>query len=107
MAEGRDITTVVAPQADVRVLLTADPAARLARRATELHGNAGEQAVAATRDQVLRRDRDDSTVSSFHQAADGVHTVDSSNLTLEQTIVTVLDLVAARQGAIDTTGVQQ
>ena len=107
MAEGRDITTVVAPQADVRVLLTADPAARLARRATELHGNAGEQAVAATRDQVLRRDRDDSTVSSFHHAADGVHTVDSSNLTLEQTIATVLDLVAAHRSAIDTTGVQQ
>ena len=36
VAEGRDITTVVAPDADVRVLLVADPAARIARRQAEL-----------------------------------------------------------------------
>lgn len=47
VAEGRDITTVVAPDADVRVLLTASAEARLARRARELHGNASAQAVAA------------------------------------------------------------
>jgi cytidylate kinase len=55
VAEGRDITTVVAPDADVRVLLLADEHARLARRAKELHGHSGEDAVAATRDQVSAR----------------------------------------------------
>ena len=69
MAEGRDITTVVAPDADVRVLLIASEEARLARRARELHGEADDEAVDATRDQVVRRDRDDSTVSQFMQAA--------------------------------------
>ncbi|MCL2466733.1 MAG: (d)CMP kinase [Micrococcales bacterium] len=98
VAEGRDITTVVAPDAPVRVLLTASPAARLARRATELHGNASAQSVAATRDQVLRRDADDSTVVEFHRAAPGVATVDSTDLDLPQTIAAVLALVTASEG---------
>ncbi|SFJ98998.1 (d)CMP kinase [Cellulomonas sp. KH9] len=93
VAEGRDITTVVAPDADVRVLLTADEAARLARRAREVHGTDDAAALAATRDQVVRRDADDSTVVEFQVAADGVVTVDSSQLDLEQTVAAVLDVV--------------
>jgi cytidylate kinase len=96
VAEGRDITTVVAPDADVRVLLTASEEARLARRAIDVHGTADAASVAATRDQVLRRDRDDSTVVEFLVAADGVVTVDSSHLDLDQTVRAVLDVVAAR-----------
>ncbi|MGN6089394.1 MAG: (d)CMP kinase [Actinomycetales bacterium] len=95
VAEGRDITTVVAPDADVRVLLTANEDARLARRARELHGSDDQNVLEAVRDQVVRRDRDDSTVSEFVTAADGVVTVDSSHLTLEQTVTAVLQLVAA------------
>lgn len=94
VAEGRDITTVVAPDADVRVLLTASEEARLARRSLDVHGTADAAAVEATRDQVLRRDRDDSTVSQFQEAADGVVTVDSSELDLEQTVEAVLAVVA-------------
>ncbi|ADG74821.1 cytidylate kinase [Cellulomonas flavigena DSM 20109] len=93
VAEGRDITTVVAPDADVRVLLTASEGARLARRARELHGTADAVAIAATHDQIVRRDRDDSTVVEFQVAADGVVTVDSSELDLEQTVAAVLDVV--------------
>ena len=93
VAEGRDITTVVAPDADVRVLLTASEEARLARRALEVHGDADASAVEATRDQVVRRDRDDSTVSQFLVAADGVVTVDSSDLDFEQTVQAVLEVV--------------
>lgn len=78
VAEGRDITTVVAPDAEVRVLLTASPEARLRRRSLDVFGKADEGAVAATRDQVLRRDADDSTVMEFQTAAEGVTTVDSS-----------------------------
>lgn len=98
VAEGRDITTVIAPDADVRILLTASEEARLARRAKEVHGSADAAAVQATRDQVLRRDKDDSTVSTFHVAADGVVTVDSSDLDLEQTVQAVLDVVAQATG---------
>jgi cytidylate kinase len=96
VAEGRDITTVVAPDADVRLLLTASEQARLARRARELHGADDAEALAATHDQVVRRDRDDSTVSQFTVAADGVVTVDSSALTLEQVVDVVLGLVRER-----------
>ncbi|ROS30562.1 (d)CMP kinase [Cellulomonas sp. PhB150] len=96
VAEGRDITTVVAPDADVRVLLTASEEARLARRSLEVHGTADAASVEATRDQVLRRDADDSTVVQFHVAADGVVTVDSSDLDFDQTVQAVLDVVAAR-----------
>ena len=98
VAEGRDITTVVAPDADVRVLLTASEQARLERRARELHGHAEAEAVEATRDQVVRRDRDDSTVSQFVEAADGVVTIDSSSMTLEEVVDAVVALVSERTG---------
>lgn len=93
VAEGRDITTVIAPDADVRILLTADAATRLRRRALEVHGVADDAAVRATKDQVLRRDAEDSTVVSFTTAADGVVTIDSSLLDLDQTVQAVLDVV--------------
>lgn len=94
VAEGRDITTVVAPDARVRVLLTASEEARLRRRSTELHGSADAAAVEATRDQVVRRDRADSTVSAFTEAAEGVVLVDTSDLDLDESIEAVLDVVA-------------
>ena len=93
VAEGRDITTVVAPDAQVRILLTASAEARLARRAKEIRGNADESSLAATRDEVLRRDRDDSTVAEFMTAQDGVVTIDSSNLTIKQVEDAVIELV--------------
>ncbi len=98
VAEGRDITTVVAPDADVRVLLEANEEARLARRSQELHGNAESQSLQATREQIVRRDRDDSTVSEFFAPAEGVVGIDTSDLTLEQSVDAVLDVVARVTG---------
>ncbi|WP_353950125.1 (d)CMP kinase [Knoellia sp. S7-12] len=98
VAEGRDITTVVAPDALVRILLTASEDARLRRRSAEVHGNADEEAIAATRDQVLRRDRDDSAVSQFTVAADGVVTVDTSDLDFDESVEAVLAVVASVAG---------
>ena len=95
VAEGRDITTVVAPDAQVRVLLTASEEARLRRRSTELHGAATAEAVAATRDQIVRRDRDDSTVSDFTTAADGVVLLDTSDLDFGESVDAVLAIVRA------------
>ncbi|HET8594025.1 MAG TPA: (d)CMP kinase [Intrasporangium sp.] len=93
VAEGRDITTVVAPDAQVRILLTASEEARLARRSTELHGRADAAAVAATRTQIIDRDRADSSVSEFTVAADGVTTLDTSDLDFEQSVAAVLQIV--------------
>ncbi|SEQ38870.1 (d)CMP kinase [Microlunatus flavus] len=90
VAEGRDITTVVAPEAPVRVLLVADPAARVARRHAELGEHVDAEAV---HDQVVRRDRDDSTVAAFHDAAPGVTVLDSTDLTLEQVVDAICALV--------------
>ncbi|MDR1441308.1 MAG: (d)CMP kinase [Bifidobacteriaceae bacterium] len=96
VVEGRDITTVVAPDADVRVLITASEPVRLRRRALDQHGQAGAAALAATEDEVVRRDRDDATVARFLDAPPGVTLIDSSDLTVEQTVAAVLELLPAR-----------
>lgn len=93
VAEGRDITTVVAPDADVRVLLLAREDARLARRAIDVHGVADTTAVEATRDQIVRRDAQDSTVAAFTEAAPGVSVIDSSDMTVDETVDAVLALL--------------
>jgi cytidylate kinase len=94
VVEGRDINTVVAPDADVRALVTASAAARLRRRALDQLGEADAEAMAAMEDEVLRRDRDDSAVAEFLEAPPGVTLIDSSGLTVEQTVEAVLALAA-------------
>lgn len=89
VVEGRDITTVVAPDADVRVLLVADPAARVARRHAELEGVTSAEVL----DQVVRRDRDDATVSEFERPAPGVTVVDSTFDDLPTVVARICDLV--------------
>ncbi len=98
VVEGRDITTVVAPDADARVLLTASEQARLARRALEVHGRDDDEAIAATRDHVVRRDAQDATVADFLEAGLGVTVIDSSELSFEETVDAILAVVG-RVGA--------
>jgi cytidylate kinase len=98
VVEGRDITSVVAPDADARVLLTASELARLARRALEVHGRDDDAAIAATRDHVVRRDAQDATVADFLEAGLGVTVIDSSELSFEETVEAVLAVVG-RVGA--------
>ncbi len=94
VVEGRDITTVVCPDAAVRVLLVADPVRRMARRGAELAGVLDEAALA---DQVLRRDRDDSTLVNFTDAAPGVAVIDSTELSVDEVVDAILEL-ANRKG---------
>ena len=96
VVEGRDITTVVARDAEVRLLLTASEEARMRRRGLQLGGT---QTAEELHRQVVERDRKDSTVASFTQAADGVYTVDSSDLDFEETVSAVLDVVHAAVAA--------
>lgn len=90
VVEGRDITTVVAPNAEARLILTASEEARLRRRGRQLGGS---QSAAQLAEQVLARDAKDSTVVDFQRAADGVYTVDSSDLDFEQTVAAVINVV--------------
>ncbi|MDO9589579.1 MAG: (d)CMP kinase [Microcella sp.] len=89
--EGRDITTVVAPEAAVRVLLTASPEARIVRRSAELSAVSTE----ATAQQLASRDAQDSRVVDFMNAAEGVTTLDSTDLDFEQTVQALITIVRA------------
>lgn len=89
--EGRDITTVVAPEAALRVLLTATPEARIARRSAELSAVSTE----ATAQQLASRDAQDSRVVDFMNAAEGVTTLDSTDLDFEQTVQALITIVRA------------
>ena len=97
--EGRDITTVVAPDAHARVLLPASAAVRTARRSGQLAA-AGETGVDAgtLHRQVAGRDARDATVSTFDRPADGVALVDSTELDFEQTVAAVLAAVEDQAG---------
>ena len=66
---------------------------RLARRAIDVHGVADSSALDATRDQVIRRDAQDSTVADFTEAAPGVAVIDSSDMSVEETVDAVLALL--------------
>jgi cytidylate kinase len=90
VVEGRDIGAVVAPDADVKVYLTADASARAARRAAQ----EGGVDVARTESSLLARDRIDSTrtASPLTMAADAVH-VDSTPYTLEEVVDLIVGLV--------------
>jgi len=89
IVEGRDITTVVAPDAPVRILLTASEEARMGRRSAELTGADASAAGKALSD----RDAQDSRVVDFMNAADGVTTIDSTDLDFDQTVQAVVSLV--------------
>lgn len=101
VVEGRDITTVVAPDAPVRILLTAAPEVRAARRSAELTA----QDAAAVAAALHRRDASDSTVVDFLTAAPGVEVVDSTDLDFDQTVDAVIGVirtnVPAQTGAHD------
>jgi cytidylate kinase len=84
VVEGRDITTVVAPDAAVRILLTASEAVRLARRGLENSESA---------ENLKARDASDSKVVEFMIAAEGVYLVDTTDLDFESSVAEVLRLV--------------
>lgn len=89
VVEGRDITTVVAPDAPVRILLTAAPDVRAARRSAEL----STQDASTVADALHRRDAADAQVVDFLTAAPGVTVVDSTDLDFDGTVEAVLAVV--------------
>lgn len=90
VVEGRDIGSVVAPDAQLKLYLTADPAARAARRTAEQDGTD----VAATEADLLRRDRADSTRKAAPLTVpEGAIHLDTTPYTLDEVIAKVVELV--------------
>ncbi len=82
VAEGRDIGTVVAPGAELKIFLTADPRERARRRALET----GEEQEATLAEQRRRDERDATREHSPLQAAPGAVLLDTTGLTIEQVV---------------------
>lgn len=88
VVEGRDITTVVAPHADVRVLLTASPEVRAARRAGEQGASTSQ-----TAESIAKRDASDMKNVDFMTPAEGVTLLDTTELNFEQSVDALVALV--------------
>ena len=93
VAEGRDIGEVVAPGADLKLFLTADPQERARRRAAEL----GADADAVLAEQAIRDERDREREHSPLRPAPGAVVLDTTGLTVEQVVERIVELV--RQAA--------
>ncbi|HYI37037.1 MAG TPA: (d)CMP kinase [Thermoleophilaceae bacterium] len=89
VAEGRDIGTVVAPDAAVKVFLTADPQERARRRAAEL----GTDVETVLRDQALRDAKDTGREHSPLLAAEDATELDTSGLDIDQVVARIVAMV--------------
>ncbi len=98
--EGRDIGTVVFPDADVKVFLFANPEIRARRRFEELFEKGSEKPISQVLDEQNRRDREDSQreVAPLKAADDAVQ-IDSTGLPLSQVVQQIEDLVQSRRRA--------
>jgi GTPase len=95
VVEGRDIGTVVCPDAALKIYLTADIAARAVRRDAEQKEDS--RGVVAVEESLANRDEIDSTrtVSPLTMATDAVH-IDSTELNLEETVERIWELLSQR-----------
>jgi cytidylate kinase len=96
VVEGRDIGTVVAPDADLKIFLTADPAARARRRAAELTPLDNRDLDFVKADLARRDTADSSRAVSPMAVADDAITVDSTYLSLDEVIDTIVALARER-----------
>ena len=92
--DGRDIGTVILPNAEVKIFLTASPEARAKRRYEELKARGKEVSLEQVYTEMVERDRNDSTrdIAPCVPADDAVM-LDNSDLTFEQTVDAVLKIV--------------
>jgi len=89
VAEGRDIALVVAPDAEVKVFLTATPEERARRRANQLGGDVRT----VLREQALRDERDNTPGRSTLEPAPDAVPVDTTGLTLDEVVAQIATLV--------------
>jgi cytidylate kinase len=96
VVEGRDIGTVVFPDAGAKFFLTADTDERARRRVAELHAAGRPADLATTRDEMVARDARDSnrSVAPLKKADDALE-IDSSGLTIDEVVTKMADVVLA------------
>jgi CMP/dCMP kinase len=92
VAEGRDIGTVVAPDAELKVFLIADPGERARRRAAEI----GADADTVLAEQTIRDERDQRRQDSPLRPADDAIELDTTGLTLAQVVARIAGLARGR-----------
>ena len=100
--DGRDIGTVICPDADVKIFVVADPVVRARRRTLEARAR-GEQAdEAAVLADILKRDeRDQNRAAAPLRRADDAHVLDNSKLDIEagvQAAIAIVEAVRGRRG---------
>jgi cytidylate kinase len=93
VAEGRDIGTVVAPDAEVKVFLTAAPEERARRRADQL----GADYDTVLQDQAIRDQRDMQRADSPLRPADDAIEVDTTGLGIDEVVAKIVELTGARR----------
>jgi cytidylate kinase len=94
--DGRDIGTVIAPDAEVKIFVTASPAERARRRTLELRGRGETPDEAAVLADILKRDERDAgrAVAPFRPAEDA-HLLDTTHLAIDAAFRAAIDLVEA------------
>ncbi|HSZ13522.1 MAG TPA: (d)CMP kinase [Solirubrobacteraceae bacterium] len=93
VAEGRDIGTVVAPDAELKVFLTADPRERARRRAIEL----GADVETVLAEQLMRDERDSTREHSPLEAAPDAVMLDTSGLSVDEVVAQIAALARKRR----------
>jgi cytidylate kinase len=88
VAEGRDIGTVVAPDAEVKVFLVADPGERACRRAAQM----GADPAVVEREQAVRDERDAARADSPLRAAQDAVEVDTTGLSVDEVVARIVAL---------------
>ncbi|HEX4648978.1 MAG TPA: (d)CMP kinase [Steroidobacteraceae bacterium] len=98
VADGRDMGTVVFPQADLKVFLTATPEERALRRYKQLKDKGSDVSLPALSREIAERDLRDQTrqVAPLRPAADAVQ-IDSTGLDIDAVVARVLELGVARR----------
>jgi cytidylate kinase len=91
VAEGRDIGTVVAPDAEVKVFLTASAEERARRRAEQI----GADYATVLKDQLIRDQRDMQRADSPLRPADDAVEVDTTGLAIDEVVAKIVDLAKA------------
>ncbi len=94
--DGRDIGTVICPDADVKLFVSASPAARAERRALEMKAKGQPADVAEIERDIARRDeRDSNRAQSPLKPAEDAHLLDTTNLDIEAALMAAIAIVQA------------
>lgn len=97
--DGRDIGTVICPDADVKIFVVADPVVRARRRTLEARSRGEPADEAAVLADILKRDeRDQSRAAAPLRRADDAHVLDNSNLGIEAGVQAAIAIVEAVRG---------